>query len=112
MSREFVNRICAGFPGSENSDPWGGGHDCWKVGGKIFALIGARDDHGVNLKCPDTESAALLIEMGRAEKAPYMHASWVRIRWGAMDDDELAERLSRSYELIRSKLPKKLQATL
>ncbi|WP_110030711.1 MmcQ/YjbR family DNA-binding protein [Hoeflea marina] len=112
MSRDAVNRICAALPGSEKSDPWGGGHDCWKVGGKMFAVIGASDDHGVSLKCADTETADLLIEMGRAEKAPYLHASWVRIRWGGMEEDELAERLRRSYELIRSKLSGKIRAAL
>jgi hypothetical protein len=35
MSREIVNAICRTFPGVEVSDPWGGGHDAWKVGGKI-----------------------------------------------------------------------------
>jgi hypothetical protein len=37
MSRELVNAICRTFPGAEMSDPWGGGHDAWKVGGKMFA---------------------------------------------------------------------------
>ena len=41
MSRDLVNAICAGFPGAEVSDPWGGGHDAWKVGGKMFACVGA-----------------------------------------------------------------------
>jgi predicted DNA-binding protein (MmcQ/YjbR family) len=43
MSRELVNQTCAAFPGAEVSDPWGGGHDAWKVGGKMFASIGAMD---------------------------------------------------------------------
>ena len=41
MSRDTVNAICASLPGAEVSDPWGGGHDAWKVGGKMFACIGA-----------------------------------------------------------------------
>ena len=32
MSRDTVNAICETFPGAELSDPWGGGHDAWKVG--------------------------------------------------------------------------------
>ena len=36
MSRATVNAICQTFPGAEVSDPWGGGHDAWKVGGKMF----------------------------------------------------------------------------
>jgi hypothetical protein len=41
MSRKLVNTICRTFPGAEVSDPWGGGHDAWKVRGKMFACIGA-----------------------------------------------------------------------
>jgi hypothetical protein len=41
MSREIVNAICRTLPGAEVSDPWGGGHDAWKIGGKMFACIGA-----------------------------------------------------------------------
>ncbi len=112
MSRAFVNRICAAFPGAAVSDPWGGGHDAWKVGGKMFACVGAREDHGVSVKCPDTETAQLLIEVGHALRAPYFHASWVRIPWGLVPDEELAGRLETSYRLIRAGLPKKLQAAL
>lgn len=112
MTRAFVNAHCARLPGAEVSDPWGGGHDCWKVGGKIFALIGAMEDHGVSVKCADVETAALLIELGRAERAPYMHASWVRVPWGRMDEAELADRLDASYRVIRDKLPKKLRVSL
>ncbi len=39
MSRQTVNDICKTFPGSDVSDPWGGGHDAWKVGGKMFASM-------------------------------------------------------------------------
>lgn len=112
MSRAFVNRICATFPGAQVSDPWGGGHDAWKVGGKMFACVGAMEDHGVSVKCPDTETAQLLIEVGRAFRAPYFHASWVRIPWGLVPDEELAGRLETSYRLIRAGLPKKVQAVL
>ncbi|PZR00931.1 MAG: hypothetical protein DI533_01970 [Cereibacter sphaeroides] len=112
MTRDVVNRHCATLPGAENSDPWGGGHDAWKVGGKMFAVVGAMEDHGVAVKCPDVETAALLIEMGRAQRAPYFHASWVRIPWHSIPDDELRDRIDISYRLIRGALPKKVQAAL
>lgn len=111
MTRALVNRHCATLPGAAVSDPWGGGHDAWKVGGKMFAVVGVADD-GVSVKCADAETAALLIEMGRAVRAPYFHRSWVRVPWGAVDDAEICERLEISYRLIRAGLPKKLQATL
>lgn len=111
MDRETVNRICATFPGAEQSDPWGGGHDAWKIGGKMFACIGS-EGRGVAVKTPDTETAAMLIEVGAAERAPYFHRSWVLVPFGTGDGDEFRHRLEVSYDTIRQGLPKKLQRTL
>ena len=112
MTRAIVNAYAATLPGASVSDPWGGGHDTWKVGGKMFAGVGARDDHGVDVKCPDVETAQLLIEMGRANGAKYLHASWVTVPFGVVDDAELRDRILISYRLIRAGLPKKVQAGL
>ena len=112
MTRTIVNAHAATLPGACVSDPWGGGHDTWKVGGKMFAGVGARDDHGVDVKTADVETAALLIDMGVAKRAKYMHASWVTLPFGVVSDDELRERITTSYDLIRSKLPKKVWAGL
>ncbi|HEY8596538.1 MAG TPA: MmcQ/YjbR family DNA-binding protein [Devosiaceae bacterium] len=110
MTREIVNAHAASLPGAEVSDPWGGGHDAWKVGGKMFALIGTRD-LGVCVKCRDIESASLLIELGGAERAPYLHRSWVLLPWGT-SDDELRDRVAESYRIICSKLPRKIREDL
>ena len=110
MSRALINATCATYPGAEKSDPWGGGHDAWKVGGKMFASIGVMDD-GVSVKTRSIEDATLLIDLGVGEKAPYFHRSWVRLPWGA-EEDELRHRLRESYRIVRSGLTKKLQATL
>ncbi|MBT9384275.1 MmcQ/YjbR family DNA-binding protein [Pseudooceanicola sp. CBS1P-1] len=110
MSRAFVTSICQPLPGAAVSDPWGGGHAVWKVGGKIFASIGAQD-RGVSVKCSDTAFARLLIEDGTAERAPYLHASWVLLPWGC-DEGLMRDRVLLSYDLIRAGLPKKVQAML
>ena len=70
------------------------------------------EDHGVDVKCADIDTAALLIDMGRALNAPYFHKSWVRIPFGLVEADELRERLTTSYLIIRASLPKKVQAAL
>lgn len=112
MKRQDVNAICAGQPGAELSDPFGDGdHDCWKVGGKIFAICGA-DGRGVSLKTPSVEDAALLIEMGRALKAPYFHRSWVLIPFGTIGLDELRDRIDTSYDEITSRLPRRTRLGL
>ncbi len=78
----------------------------------MFAGVGARDDHGVDVKCPDPETAQMVIEMGHGLRAKYLHASWVTVPFGLVGDDELRERILTSYQLIRAKLPRKVQAGL
>jgi predicted DNA-binding protein (MmcQ/YjbR family) len=110
MSRKLVNAICRTFPGAEVSDPWGGGHDAWKVGGKMFACIGAVMP-GVSVKTDSIETAQMLIEAGVGVKAPYFHRSWVNLPWGT-PGDELRHRLTQSYKLVRAGLTRKAQAAL
>ena len=112
MTRALVNQHSATMPGASHSDPWGGGHDVWKVGGKLFVVVGAQEGNGLNVKCPDIDTAQLLIEVGRALPAPYFHKSWVRIPFGTVDEAEMRDRISISYRVIRAGLSKKLQATL
>ncbi len=110
MSRDLVNAICRSFPGAEVSDPWGGGHDAWKVGGKMFASMGAKLS-GVSVKTDSVETARMLIEVGVGVKAPYFHASWINIPW-SMPEDELRQRLAASYRLVRADLTRKAQVDL
>jgi len=106
----MVTAICRTFPGAEVSDPWGGGHAAWKVGGKMFACIGAVTP-GVSVKTDSIETAQMLIDVGVALKAPYFHRSWINLPWGT-SEDELRHRLRASYRLVRSGLSKKAQAEL
>ncbi|MGR3759500.1 MmcQ/YjbR family DNA-binding protein [Roseobacteraceae bacterium NS-SX3] len=110
MSRETVNRLCAACPGAECSDPWGGGHDAWKIGGKMFACTGSQG-LGVSVKTPDVETAQMLIAAGVGVKAPYFHRSWINLPLDA-PEEELRHRIRASYRLVRGALSKKLQAAL
>ncbi|MBN9076189.1 MAG: hypothetical protein BGN87_02790 [Rhizobiales bacterium 65-79] len=108
--RQRVADICRELPGAEVSDPWGGGHDAWKVGGKMFALIGAVAP-GVAVKCRDIETAEMLKEAGAAETAKYLHRSWVRLP-EKTPAEELRGRLALSYDLIRAGLPASVRKDL
>lgn len=108
--RASLDRICQVLPGAEVSDPWGGGHDAWKVGGKMFACIGATLP-GVAVKTPDVETAQMLIEAGVGQRAPYFHRSWVLLPEDG-DGDALEHRVVTSYDIVRGGLTKKIQATL
>ncbi|MBK8456564.1 MAG: MmcQ/YjbR family DNA-binding protein [Phyllobacteriaceae bacterium] len=110
MNRERVNAICAAMPGAEVSDPWGGGHDAWKVGGKMFASIGAVMP-GVSVKTDSIETAEMLIDAGFARRAPYFHKSWVNVPFEA-DEGELRHRIETSWRLIVAGLPRKVREAI
>jgi len=94
--RERANAHCSTLPGAELSDPWGGGHDCWKVGGKMFASMGAKD-LGVSIKCGGSGEAAMLIEAGRAERA--LSQPW-RLGVGPMGPHGRGRVIPADYEIL------------
>lgn len=110
MSRELINAICAGLPAAEVSDPWGGGHDAWKVGGKLFAIVGALTP-SVSVKTDSIETAEMLISVGVAGRAAYLHCSWVLLSPDA-GEEELRGRITHSYRIVRGGLSRKAQAAL
>ncbi|MFV0359999.1 MmcQ/YjbR family DNA-binding protein [Tropicimonas sp.] len=111
MDRQTVNGYCATFPGAEVSAPFGPGHDIWKIGGKIFAAIGA-EGRGVSVRCPDVETAEMLRDTSVCQKAPYFHRSWVLVPFATAEAGEIRHRIQVSYRVIRGSLPKKVQAAL
>lgn len=110
MSRESINAICAALPGAAWSAPWGEGHDCWKIAGKVFATIGARGE-SVSVKTRSIDEAEMLIETGIATKAAYLHPSWIALPLNSAPE-ELGHRIRISYQIVRTGLPKKVQAGL
>jgi predicted DNA-binding protein (MmcQ/YjbR family) len=108
--RDRVAALAAPLPGAALDDPWGGGHDAWKVGGKMFAVIGAVTP-GVSVKCADADTAAMLIAAGIAARAPYFHRSWVLLP-ESVDEAELRHRILGSYRIVRAGLPAGLRQSL
>ncbi|MEM1373390.1 MAG: MmcQ/YjbR family DNA-binding protein [Pseudomonadota bacterium] len=111
MTREDVDQICAALPGAELALP--PELVSWKVGGKMFAcLAGEAERTGVSVKTPDIETAALLIDAGEAERAPYFHKSWVRLQFDATARDYAEHRIGVSYDLVRKSLKKAVRDAL
>ncbi len=108
--RARVNAIAAPLPGAVLEHPFDAGHDAWKVGGKMFTMIGSMGE-GVSVKTPDVDTAAMLIDAGVARKAKYFHRSWVNLP-DAVAEDELRHRIHVSYDTVRGSLTKKVQSTL
>lgn len=105
MTPELIHQSATALPLASFEQPFGPGTDVWKIGGKIFAAMGG-EPAGLTVKCTDIDTARLLIEVGKAVKAPYFHASWVRFPLADTDEAEAIERLLTSYRLVRGNLPK------
>ncbi|MEL6128169.1 MAG: hypothetical protein AAFR57_17550, partial [Pseudomonadota bacterium] len=54
----------------------------------------------------------IMVSAPVAEKAPYFHRSWVRVKWDNADPDAMRHRLITSYDIVRASLTKKAQAAL
>lgn len=111
MTPDQIIALASALPHASREQPFGPGVEVWKIGGKIFAAM-AGDPVGLTVKCADIDTVRLLIDLGRAEKAPYFHASWARFPLGSADAGELAARITASYDQVRAGLPKHLRRTL
>ncbi|MEM9707739.1 MAG: MmcQ/YjbR family DNA-binding protein [Pseudomonadota bacterium] len=115
MTRSEFDALCGAMPGAVLSGQ--GELDAWKVGGKMFACFGHTEKRATNtdaasLKCPNTETAEMLIDAGAARKAAYFHRSWVSLDLPALDAEEAEHRIAVSYDTIKQSLPKSVREAL
>jgi predicted DNA-binding protein (MmcQ/YjbR family) len=106
MNVESIRAYCLALPRASENLQWG--EDlCFKVGGKIFTIIGL-DSLRLCFKCtPD--SFAELVEREDIRPAPYVgRYKWVMLdRLDALADPKLRELIAKSYEMVAAKAPKK-----
>jgi predicted DNA-binding protein (MmcQ/YjbR family) len=107
MNVESIRAYCLALPRASENLQWG--EDlCFKVGGKIFTIIGL-DSLRLCFKCtPD--SFAELVEREGIRPAPYVgRYKWVMLdRLDALADAELKDLIAKSYETVAAKAPKRL----
>ena len=113
MNIEWVRAHCMSLPHATEQVQWGDDL-VFKIGGKMFAVT-VMVPHQVKMsfKCTPEEFAEL-IEVPGIAPAPYLaRAHWVALESeDALPRAEIKRRLTRSYELVKSGLTKKLQAEL
>jgi predicted DNA-binding protein (MmcQ/YjbR family) len=106
MNVEVIREFCLAFPQATETLQWGDDL-CFKIGGKIFAIVGL-DNPRLCFKCtPD--SFAELIEREDIRPAPYVgRYKWVMLdRLNAVPWDELRDLIGQSYEMVAANAPKK-----
>src|SRR5258708_36113067 len=112
MDIEQVHSFCLSFPHVTEQILWG--NDLvFKIGGKMFAVIGLdpASDHCLLFKCTP-EKFAELIEKDGIVPAPYVaRYHWVALeRFNAVSGKELKTLLRTAYDLVLAKLPQRGRA--
>lgn len=105
MNVDTIREFCLAFPHATEKLQWGDDL-CFKVGDKIFVMLGL-DNPRLCFKCTP-ETFAELIEREDIRPAPYVgRYKWVMLdRLDAVDWNELGELIRQSYEMVAAKAPK------
>jgi len=104
MNVDFIRRFCLSFPQAKENLQWGDDL-CFKVGGKIFAVLAlSAVPQKLSFKCtPETFTA--LVEQAGIIPAPYVgRYKWVLLeRLDVLPKEELEALMSQSYEMVAAK---------
>jgi|SRR2546421_3885955 len=112
MNIDFLQDFCGKWPGVTTDVKWG--NDLvFSVAEKMFCVISLEPPPKIAFKVKDEEFEELSVREG-FQPAPYMaRAKWVLVTEGIrLHKKEWEQYIKQSYELVKSKLPKKLQASL
>lgn len=112
MDLDTLREICLALPGATEQVQWEN-HLLFKVGGKMFCITDLDDANSTAFKVPDEDFEEL--STGDVfNPAPHMaRAKWVKVvQPRTLKLSDWKRYIQRSYELVRAKLPKKVQATL
>lgn len=110
MDIEWLRKLCLSLPNTTEQIQWG--YDLlFKVHGKMFAIAPLEPAPVVlSFKCSD-EDFAELTERAEVIPAPYLaRAKWVALQTrDAIGKEELGPLLRASYEMVLTKIPKRVK---
>ena len=107
MDRDAVIARCRALPGAVQEYPFGPEVAVFKVGGKMFAIVGLEDTPGsVSLKCDPGYAVALREQYAAVTPGYHLNKRhWNTVRLdGSVPNDMLAEWIEDSYELVSPRL--------
>ena len=113
MSLEWVRAHCLGLPHTTEQILWGDDL-VFKIGGKMFAVTVLEPAKvWLSFKCTPEEFAELCERPGIIPASYSAKYYWVALETeDALTAAELKRLLAQSYEMVKAKLPRRVQASL
>jgi predicted DNA-binding protein (MmcQ/YjbR family) len=101
MNVEFIQRFCLSFPHAKDNLQWGD-NLCFKVGGKIFAVLALSSvPPRLSFKCTPEKFGELVEQDGIVPAAYVGRYCWVSVeRLEALPWSELQDLLRTSYGMV------------
>jgi len=115
MNYQQFNRFCRSLPATSYVMQWGGSH-VWKVGGKVFAIGGWREEEPSFTFKVSWVAFEMLKEQPGLRPAPYLASrgmSWIQhYAKPGLSDADLRDYLRQSHRLVAAGLSKKRRREL
>ena len=109
MNIEELRFFCLSLKGVTEDVKWDNDL-CFLIGGKMFCVTNLEGESRISFKVPEADYDELSTSAGIIP-APYMARNkWVQVLgWDRFTKQEWENYVKQSYELVKSKLTKKLQ---
>lgn len=112
MDLDTLREICMAKSGATEELQWEV-HLLYKVGGKIFCIGSLNAEDGATIKVNEEDFDEMVSKPGIQQAGHMAKRMWVTIKpESKLSLKQWKEYIDVSYELIKSKLPKKVQAGL
>jgi predicted DNA-binding protein (MmcQ/YjbR family) len=115
VTNEQFNAFCRALPATTYVMQWGGSH-VWKIGGKVFAVAGAREgEPSYSFKVSDIAFEELKDRPG-LRPAPYLASrglKWIQhFAKPGLSDAKLKDYLRQSHQIVSQGLSRKKRIAL
>ena len=115
MTRDELTAFCAALPRTTHVVQWGNA-DVYKIGGKVFAIIGPGQTGDTVTFKTSHMAFEILSDSPGLRPAPYMASrglKWIQqYEQPGLSDDSLRDHIRASYDLVAAGLTRKLSASL
>lgn len=109
MNTDMLQEYCMSLPAAQEGVKWED-HLCFMIAEKMFCITGFTDDTNVSFKVTPEDFEVLTEREGIVQAKYFAKKQWVSIsKRNALRNAEWKEYLKKSYNLVKEKLPKKVQ---